>query len=153
MVSRVGWALVVVVCLLVTFGTASPLFGQSMKNVVATVPLPAEGEEASLPGLRYGYPWTTQFTSIRWAADKEESDRIRILWTVSGSSGRARPQRVRVEINVLDASGETVAAVVKRVIFRPSTQDQKFKIKMKVSPENWTRAEALRIMGNFFIGS
>ena len=153
MVSRIGWFLVVLVCLLVMIGTTSPLYGQSMKNVVATVPLPAEGEEASLPGLRYGYPWTVQFTSIRWAVDKEESDRIRILWTVSGSSGRARPQRARFQIDVLDASGETVAAVVTRVIFRPNTKDQKFKIKMKVPPQKWARAESLRIMGNFFVGS
>ena len=153
MVSRVGWALVVVVCLLVTFGTASPLFGQSMKNVVATVPLPEEGEEVSLPGLRYGYPWRTEFSSIRWAVVKEESDRIRILWTVSGSSGRARPQRARFQINVLDASGETVASVVKRVIFRPNTKDQEFKIKMKIPLQKWTRAESLRLMGNFFVGS
>jgi len=153
MVSRDGWALLVVVCLLVMIGTTSPLFGQSMKIVVATVPLPTEGEEVSLPGLRYGHPWRTELTSIRWVVDKEESDRIRVLWTLSGSNGRARPQRVRIEINVLDDSGETVAAVVRTVILKHSTKDQKIKIKMKASLQKWTRGESLRIMGNFFIGS
>lgn len=153
MVSRGGWVFPLVCCLLVTLGTAGPLFGQSMRVISTTVPLPAEDAEVSLPGLAYGYPWKTQFTSIRWAVDKEESDRIRILWTVSGSNSRAKPQRARFKLDLLDDSGEAVGTYVKSMIFRPSTKDQKFKIKMKVPLDQWTRVEALRITVNFIIGA
>jgi len=153
MISRDCSILRVGVCLLFTLGTAGLLCGQSMKVISTTVPLPAEDEEVSLPGLAYGYPWKTEFTSIRWAVDKEEGDRIRILWIVSGSNGRSRPQRVRFKLDVLDDSGEAVGTYVKSMIFRPSTKDQKFKVKMKVPLEQWTRVEALRITVNFIVGS
>ncbi|MEN8164537.1 MAG: hypothetical protein ABFS37_10445 [Acidobacteriota bacterium] len=115
--------------------------------------MPAEGKEVSLPGLAYGYPWKAEFTSMRWNVAKKESDRIRILWTVSGASGRSRPQRARFEIDILDASGEKVGTALKTMILRPSTKEQKFKIKMKVPLQKWARVEKLRIQVNFFVGS
>ena len=142
----VGGALLAVAVLL----AVGPAHGQTMKMVVTQIPMPADETAQPLEGLKYGQPWVVEFTSISVVRDL---DKNLAQWTVTGSSGRARPERVQIVVKLLDASGKDIAAAKKSTIVKTGGDSYEYVIKMKVKPEVWDAAETVKIFVNFFIAA
>lgn len=124
--------------------------GQTMKMVGTEIPMPADDAPQPLKGLKYGHPWTVEFTSIRVEHDPAKNV---AMWTIRGSSGRARPERVQIVVKLMDASGKDVAAVKKSTVVKTGSDEHDYVLKMKVKPGAWEAARSVKIFVNFFIAS
>lgn len=125
-----------------------------MKMVSVTIPIPDDDKPKELSGLTYGDPWAAEFTSIQLERGADPgADPRRLLWTVIGCSDRARPIRVQLVLWIVDEDEEILAKTQKMIILKNNTDDQEFKIEMKVKANRWSQAKKLRIRANYLIGT
>jgi len=129
---------------LVPSGTA---VGQSMEVVVASIDLPDDDDTRTLSGLRYGgKAWWVEFTSIRRDLLSEpDADPMKMVWTLTGRSGRQRPTRVQLTFMLIDGSGKTVVSAQKNGLVTAGADNYEISQKMKVKSKQWSRAKLLRI--------
>lgn len=146
--------LVGVCAAVIVLATAALADGEVMKMVAVTIPVPNDDEPDELPGLKYGAPWVAEFTSIRLQRDADPgADPQRPLWTITGSSDRARPIRVQLVLTILNREGEFLASTKKMVFLKNNQDNQEFEIKMKLKAERWSRAAKIKIRVNYLIGT
>ena len=146
LIRHFGGTTVAVVVLL----AVGSVHGQTMKMVGTEIPLPTDDALQSLKGLKYGHPWTVEFTSIRVEHDPAKNV---AMWTISGSSGRARPERVQIVVKLMNASGKDIAAVKKSTVVKTGGDEHDYVLKMKIKPGVWEAARSVKIFVNFFIAS
>lgn len=127
-----------------------PGHAQTMKMVVTQIPVPTDDAPQPLEGLKYGHPWIVEFTSIRVEWDPAKS---LALWTITGSSGRARPERVQIMVKLLDESGNDLATAKKATIVKTGGKNSDYVLKMKVKQEDWDAASVVKVFVNFFIAA
>ncbi len=127
-----------------------PAHAQTMKMVVTEIDVPTGDTVQTLEGLKYGQPWVVEFTSIRVERDLEKN---LALWFITGSSGRARPERVQIVVKLMDSSGKDIATAKKATFVKTGGDNYEYVLKMKVKPEVWDAAKSVKVFVNFYIAS
>jgi hypothetical protein len=129
---------------------AAAAHGQTMKIVSTKVPLPADSEPQLLKNLKYGYPWVVEFTSIRVDRNPEKNQ---ALWTITATSDRAKPARVKIAVKLFNADGKDIAGARKTTVIKTGTEESEYQVKMKLKPGVWESAEQVQISVGFLIGA
>ncbi len=136
--------LVAASALIATAATAS-----TMKQVAAAIPIPEDIKPVKLSGLVYQtMAWTGQVRTVR-LEEPPDAGAKEVTWIVQASNTRGSRMRIDVELHLLDAADERIASGRKTLLIGASTTDAEDKIKIKLTPGVWERAEELRILVQF----
>jgi hypothetical protein len=140
--------------IIVTVGTAvvSSAVAAEMKLTQTTLPMPAEGEVVELIGLHYGISAPSDITTFAYETkDGKKNDQVVTLWTFTGSNKSEKARRVDVTIWLLNEIGERVAEAEEMVTLDAGAENQRFKIKLKVTPEALQGTKLVNVQANWVI--
>jgi len=128
---------------------ASAALASTMKQVEAAVPIPRDTEPIQLEGLAYKtMAWTGEVRTVR-LEKLPEADAKQVVWILEAGNTRGSLMRVDIELHLLDADGGRIASADKTLLIPASTAEFSSKVKIKLAPGDWQRAEEMRLLVRF----
>jgi hypothetical protein len=117
----------------------------TMKLVAAAAPLPQDTKPVALSGLTYQTKaWISEVKTIRLKAVPEEGAKS-VVWILGTRSTQSRLQKIEVDLFLLDADDQHVAAAHQALVLLPLSEAAEQKVKMKLPAGAWGKAQAVRI--------
>jgi len=121
----------------------------TMKLLAAEVPIPGDDKPVALPGLTYETKaWQARVESVR-LGKVPAADAKKVTWTVVSSNGRGSRMRIDVDLFLLDAGGNRVAAGRKTLLLGAASNGVAEEVDIKLEPGVWAAARSLRIEVRF----
>jgi hypothetical protein len=148
MIGRKSGGLAAGVLVLAFAGVGVAFAGDTMKYVVAAIPVPQDTAPHALAGLVYKTEaWVSGVLTIRLAALPAQ-DAKDVTWVLQTTSTQSRLQRADVDIYLIDEQGTRVAnAHQALVMVHADRADQK--VKMKLPAGGWAAAREVRVEVRF----